>query len=103
MHLHFLVEIRVPTYLQKNPLSSTATRRLSDGTAVPVSRVGLSPRSARLQTVIFETDTAGGKMAGGMRGRGGPNHHPLLVSMAPRLGRVGAWCSLPHQPSYFPR
>lgn len=66
LHLHFLVNILVPTYLQKNTFPSTATRRLSDGTAVSVSRVGLSPRSAWLQTVIFEADTAGGKMAGGM-------------------------------------
>lgn len=89
MHLYFLVKILVPIYLQKNAFPSTATRRLSDGTAVSVSRLGLSPRSARLQTVLFETDTAGGKMAGGVRGRGGPNHHPLPVSMAPQLGRAG--------------
>lgn len=53
------------------------TGRLPDGTAVSVSGVGLSPRSAWLQTVIFETDTPGGEMAGGVRGRGRPNHHPL--------------------------
>lgn len=89
MHLHFLVKIPVPTYLQKNTFPSTATRRLPDGTAVSVFRVGLSPRSARLQTVIFETDTAGGKMAGGVRGRGRPNHHPLLVSTVPQAWPCG--------------
>lgn len=47
-------------------LLPTATGRLSDGAAVSVSGVGFSSRSAWLQAVIFETDTAGGKMAGGM-------------------------------------
>ena len=88
-HLHFLVKILVPTYLQKHTFPSAATGRLPDGTAVSVSGVGLSPRSAWLQTVIFETDTPGGEMAGGVRGRGRPNHHPLPVSMVPQPAQRG--------------
>lgn len=45
---------------------STATGGLSDGTTVPVPRLGFSSRSAWLQTLVFEIDTAGGKMARGM-------------------------------------
>lgn len=94
--MHFLVRILVPTYLRKNTFLSTAAGRLSDGAAVPVSRVGFSSRSARLQTVIFETDPAGGKMARGMRGRGRQDDHPLPVSAAAWPGCAGAWGSLPH-------
>lgn len=75
--------------LHRNTFFSTATGRLSYGTAVSISRMGFSSRSAWFQTVIFETDTAGGKMAGGMRGRGRPDHHPLPVSVAAWLGHWG--------------
>lgn len=77
------------SYLHNNIFFfSTATGRVSDGAAVSVSRVGFSSRSARLQTIIFETDPAGGKMAGGMRGRGRPDDHPLPVST--QLARPGS-------------
>lgn len=64
---------------------SPASGRLSDGAAVPVPWVGVSSGSARLQTLVSETDTAGGKMARGMRGRGRPDDHPLLVSRPEQL------------------
>lgn len=43
-----------------------ASGRLPDGAAVSVPRLGFSSGSAWLQTLVFETDTAGGEMAGGM-------------------------------------
>lgn len=45
---------------------SPAPGRLPDGAAVSVPRLGFSSGSAWLQTLVFETDTAGGEMAGGM-------------------------------------
>lgn len=79
----FVVQSQVPTYLTIFFFSSTATGRVSDGAAVSVSRVGFSSGSARLQTIVFETDPAGGEVAGGMRGRGRADDHPLPVSMRP--------------------
>lgn len=57
--------------------SNKTTGRLSDGATVSVPRMGFSSRSAWIQKVILETDTAGGKVAGGMRGRGRPDDYPL--------------------------
>lgn len=38
----------------------------------------------------FEADTAGGKMAGGIIEEGGPDDHPLPVSMASWLSHSGS-------------
>ena len=40
-------------------------------------------------------------MAGGMRGRGGPDHHPLPVSMASWLGRSGDLVLVPSLAFFF--
>lgn len=98
MNLCLFSKISSPGF-QKMTFSSSATGRLSDGTAVSVSRVGFSSGSAWLQTVIFETDTASGEVAGGVRGRGRPDDHPLPVSRTARMAGRGAWRPCPRQPA----